>query len=92
VTDLNRDHRERENVRFLAVWPLVQDLWRSPPWGEAALRPSVPDGIDTLSERSEAKVRDACTTGVVHKDVWLAGVSMVGKRRSKQPRTPLRFP
>jgi len=28
---LDRDHRERENIRFLAVCsPFIQDLWRSP--------------------------------------------------------------
>jgi hypothetical protein len=31
ATYLNHDHRESENIRFLAMCPLVQDLWRSPP-------------------------------------------------------------
>jgi len=29
-------------------------------------------GIQTLGDHGLAKVRDACTTGVVDEDVWLA--------------------
>ena len=30
TTYLYHDHSEGENIRFLAVWPVLQDLWRSP--------------------------------------------------------------
>jgi len=71
VTCLDHDHRERENVRFLAIRPLLQDLRRSPPRGVAVMTRRARYGIHILSDCSEAEIRDACMTGVVHKDVRL---------------------
>ena len=73
VTHLDHDHREGENVRFLAICPFFQDLWGSPPWGVAVPTRGAPSGVQVFSDRSETKVRDACITGVVYKDVRLAG-------------------
>jgi len=38
----------------------------------AALKRGSPHGIQVLSDGSEVKIRDACMTRVVHKDVRLA--------------------
>jgi len=79
MTYLDHDHRERENVRFLAIFPPLQDLWRSPSWGVAVTTRSARFRIQISSDRSEAKIRDACTTRVIHKDVGLVVVNMVAK-------------
>jgi hypothetical protein len=68
TTYLDHDHRERENVRFLAICPLLdKDLWSSPSRGVT----------------SKAKIRDACTAGVIHKNVWLVGYQYDGEMRFK---------
>jgi len=66
---LDRDHRERENVRFLAKFLPIQYFWRSPSRAGATLERGTPDRIQVLSNRGEAKACDACVTEVVHKDV-----------------------
>ena len=71
VTYLDHHHGERENVHFLGVTPLSQNLWRSPPHGEANLIRDSPRGIRVLSDPSEAKIRDAYVIGIFHKDVGL---------------------
>ena len=37
MTYLNHDHRERENVRFLAISPILKSLWRSQALGSDIL-------------------------------------------------------
>jgi hypothetical protein len=46
LTYLDHDHRERKNIRFFAVRPLiVQDLWRSPSQGVTMIIRSTSHGI-----------------------------------------------
>ena len=71
ATCLNHDHRKREGVRFLAICFPAQDLWRSPSHGVTVVTRGTPHGIQVLSDRSKAKIRDPRMTEVVHKDVWL---------------------
>jgi len=81
VTYLDHDHRERKNVRFLARRPRAQHLWRSPSRGVALLKRGALDGFQVLSYRSEAKIRDACVTRVVHKDIRLVECQHGGETR-----------
>jgi len=69
MTYLNHDHRERENVRFLAICPFIQEFWRSPSHGVAVLSWGASDGIQVLSDFGKAEVRDAGFAGAVHEDV-----------------------
>ena len=78
MTYLDHDHREGENVRFLARWLPAQDLWRNPSRGAAMPRGAL-HGIRALSNHCLGKVRDARMTGVVDKDVWLAGCQYGGE-------------
>jgi hypothetical protein len=71
VKYLNHDHREGENIRFLTICPLTQDFWRSPPCSVTVLTRSALYGIHFSSDRSEAKIRQARATGIIHKDIWL---------------------
>ena len=71
VTYLDHDHSERENVRFLAIWPFFQYLWRSPSCSKTTLILDTSHGIQIQSDSSETKVRDPRITGVVHEDVRL---------------------
>ena len=71
VTHLDHDHRESKNIRFLAMSPPIQDLWCSPSPGVTRVGLVAPDGIQVLSDRSEAKICETCVTGVIHKNVWL---------------------
>jgi len=74
MTYFDHDHRERENDRFLAAWPfLLQNLRCSPSWGVAVLARGTQYGIQVLGDFSEAKIGDAYATGVIYKDVLLAG-------------------
>ena len=82
ATNLNCDHRKRENIRFLAICPpIIQDLWCNPSYR-----------IRVLSDHGETKVGDPCATGGVHKDVRLAMRQCVMKRDLVQSLTPLRPP
>ena len=92
VAYLDHDHRERENIRFLAIFPLVKNLWRGPSQGEAMLVRSAPYGIQVMSDLGEAEIRDAYMTGVFYKDVRLAGCQCSVKQDSERARTPLRSP
>jgi hypothetical protein len=89
VTCLDHDHRERENIRFLAMCPPVQNLWCSPSRGVTMLMRDTLYGVQVSSDRSEAKVRETCMTGVVHKDVWLDVCQCGGKIRSRTTTYPL---
>jgi len=71
MTYLDHDHGKRENVRFHTTFPPKQDLRRGPPRGLTTLMRDGPYGIQVLSYGGEAKIRDACMTRVVHKDVRL---------------------
>ena len=84
MADLDHDHREREDIRFLTALPLVQNLWCGPSQGVAVLTRSAPYGIDVLSDLSEAEIRDACTTGVFHENVELVRCQRGVKRGSAE--------
>jgi len=75
VAYLSHDHREGKNVRLLGIFPPVQDLRRSPSRGAVVIR-YAPHGVQVFYDGSEAKVHDACITGVVNEDVLLASVNM----------------
>ena len=92
VTYLDHDHCEGKNVRFLAIWPPLQDLWCCPSHGAAMMRRGGPHRIRVFSNRGEPKVRDARTTAVVHEDVWLAGCQCGGEMRFTTLTYPLEVP
>jgi len=73
ATYLDYDHRERKNVRFLGKFSPVQYLRCSPSWTVALLNRGASDGIQVLGDGGETKVRNACTTRLIYKDVLLAG-------------------
>jgi hypothetical protein len=80
LTYLDHDHRERENVRFFAICPLlVQDLWRNPSRGMTVVSRGASHGIQVLSDRSKTKIRDPCVAGGIHKDIWLDACQCGGK-------------
>jgi len=89
---LDHDHRKGESVRFLGMFPLVQDLWCGPPCGVTMLTGGALHGVQISSYRSEAEVSDACTTGVVHKDVSLAGCQYSCETRSRTATHSLEVP
>ena len=73
ATDLNCNHRERENISFLAIRrPAVQNLWRDPSCTVADLGGSALGQIQVLSDHCDTKICDLCTTGDVHDDIRLA--------------------
>ena len=93
VSYLDHDHRERENVRFLAVSSLLlQYLWRGPSRGMTLIIRGASDGIQVLGDRSKAKTRDPCMVGVIHEDIRLLRVRTVMKPGTHRSRTPLRSP
>jgi hypothetical protein len=73
VTHFDHDHREREYVRLLAVFPLVPNFRCDPPRGPAILTRGTPSGVRVFGDLSEAKVRNAYMTRVFHEDVGLVG-------------------
>jgi len=83
MTHLNRDHRERKNVGFFAVWPLlVQDLWRSPSRGMTLVTQSDPRGIQIWSGRGQAgqaEIRDPCITNTIDENIRLDTCRYSGK-------------
>jgi len=86
ATYLDHDHRERENIRFFAVCPLLgQDLRRSPSRGVPLIIRRTSHRIQILRDRGEAKVRDPRAAGGIHKDIGLGscqyGVKWVRKNR-----------
>jgi hypothetical protein len=89
---LNHDHRESENIRFPAMRPLVQDLWRGPPHSVTMLMRGTLYGVWVLSDRSEAKVRETCMIRVVHKDVWLHVCQYSGRIRFRTTAYTLEVP
>jgi len=92
VTYLDHDHCEGESVRFLAIPPLIQDLRCGPPRGVAMLTRGALHGVQISSYGGEAKISDACTTGVVHKDVSLAGYQYSCETRSRTVTHSLEVP
>jgi hypothetical protein len=77
---LDHDHRESENVRFLAIRPLlVQDLWRSPPRGMALLFRSTSHGIQVLGDPGKAKIGDPRMASDIYKDIRLGTCQYGGK-------------
>ena len=89
---LYHNHGEGENVCFLAMSPVFQDLWCCPSRGETfTLNRSIPYGIQVLRDLREAKICDPWVSGVVHEDVLLADVNKIAKQ-VLEPHTPLRSP
>jgi len=69
---LDHDHRERENVCFLAVCSLLgQDFWGSPSCGVTLTFRGDSHGIQLLSDRRETKIGDSCVASVIYEDIWL---------------------
>ena len=92
TTCLHHNHGKRENVCFLAMCPIFQDLWCCPSRGETiTVNGSIPYGIQVLRDLREAKICDPWVSGVVHEDVLLADVNEIAKQASG-PHTPLRSP
>jgi len=74
ATDLDCDHREREDIRLLAKCPLIgQDLRCNPPRTVAVLVWSAAYRIHVLSDHVETTICNPCTAGDVYKDTWLVG-------------------
>ena len=93
ATYLDHDHRERENVRLLAMFPfLFQDLWCSPSRSVALTTRGAPYRIQILSDPSKTKIRDPRAARGIHKDIWLDTCQYGGNAGLEQPRTPLRSP
>ena len=70
VRYLDHDHRQRENIRFFAICPLlVQNLWRSVSRGVTSIIHSALYGIQVLSDCSKTKIGDSCTIRGIYKDV-----------------------
>jgi len=89
VTDLDHDHREREDVRFLAKCPLVgQDLRRNPPCTVPVLVWSAPHRVQVLSDDGETTICNHCMTGGVHEDVRLVGYQYASGKTVKNYRVP----
>lgn len=69
MTYLYHNHRERENVSLFTGYPIpVQDLGCSPPCCLTIRHGGL---ICDFLIASEAKICDACTTGIVNQDVRL---------------------
>ena len=80
--NLDHDHSKGKNISFLAVCTLLlQDLWCSPPRAMTVLTRGGPHGVQVLSNRGEAEIGDACATGIIHEDVWLAKRQHDGEAR-----------
>src|SRR5258708_39709596 len=92
MTHLDHDHRKRENVPFPTVFSPTQDLWCSPALSVTTSSCGIPNGVQVLSDCSKAEVRDAHSTRIIHKDVWLSGCQCGCERGSKEVHTPLRSP
>ena len=70
VSYFDHDHRERENVCFLAVCSLpVKYLWRSKSNG--VVQRTARCGIPEFTDRRETEICDSCVTGTIHQDIWL---------------------
>jgi len=70
ATDLDHNHREREDVRLLAERPPIgQDLRCHPPRTVAALVWDALYRIQALGDHGETTICDHRMAGGVHKDV-----------------------
>ena len=89
ATDLNHDHREREDISLLAKCPLIgQDLRCNPPRTVPVLVWSAPYRIQIPSDHGKTTICDHCMTGGVHKDVRLAGCQYAGGETIKNDGVP----
>jgi len=52
-------------------------------------RRGAPHGIQVASDHSKTKICDACTTGVIHENVWLAGCQNDGEMKFRTRAYPL---
>ena len=89
VAYLDHNHREGEDVRFLAVCPIVQDLRRSPSRGMVVLARGVWPGTNSRGDRCKTKIRDPRMAGSIHEDVWLDARQCSGKTGVKLTKYPL---
>ena len=84
VSYLDHDHRERENIRFLAVGSLLlQYLWCGPSRSMTLIIRGASDGIQVLSDRSKAEIRDPRMVGVIHENIRLLRVKTIVKTGHK---------
>ena len=77
TTYIYHDHSEGENISFLAIHPILQDLWCRVPRGVAITVRATLYRVRVLRYQREAEICDACVSGVVHEDVLLVGVNTV---------------
>ena len=81
TTNFDDDHSERENVRFLAIYPLsVQNLWRSPSRYVALIGTRY--GIRISSNCGKTEIRDPRATGGINKDVLLGMCQREGENNA----------
>ena len=74
TTHLDHNHREGENIRSLAICPLlVEYLWRSPSCDMDIILVVwiVSHRIQALNDRRKTKIRDPWVAGRINKDIWL---------------------
>ena len=84
-TYLDHDHHEGENIRFLAVCPLViQDLRRSPPRGMTLIVRGALRRVRIRSDRREAEVRDPRVVVGVQENIRLDACQHGGKTGFRQ--------
>jgi len=89
ATDLNHDHREREDIRLLAECPPIgQDLRCDPPHTVPVLVWSAPYRIHVSGDHGQTTIRDQRMTGGVHKDVRLVGCQCASDKTIKNDRVP----
>jgi hypothetical protein len=75
---LDRDHRERVNVGFLAGILTRKDLWSGPVGSVADPKRGTPDRIRVFCYDGAAEIRNTCLGDAVnniHKYIHLAGVN-----------------
>ena len=71
LTDLNHNHRERENIRLFTESIPVQDLWSSPTSSMTMIIRGASNRIQVLSDCGEAKIRDPGVALFIQKDIRL---------------------
>ena len=89
TTDLDHDHREREDIRLLAKFsPIDQDLRCNPSYTVPVLAWGAPYRIQVLSDHGETTICDTCTASDVHKDVLLVGYQYASGKTIKNDHVP----
>ena len=93
ATDLDNDHREREDVRFLAKCPPIgQDLRCNPSRTVTVFVWNAPYRIQVLSDHSDTTICDHRVAGGVHKDVQLVRCQYAVVKLSRMITYSLKIP